>query len=181
MRLFASALLFLALSFGAAAQTVDQIPATDQDVSLRDYTSSRIDQLQKVMDERDRQYAQRFDAQQQALTAALQAAKEAVANALSAAKEAVNKAEEASNKRFDSVNEFRQQLADQASSFMGKAEADARLKALEDDIARLTARLDEARSRSEGASNLWAIIAGGVVLLVALGGLAIAFRRPTKA
>lgn len=151
--------MIVVCSFAASAQgTVDTIPRpSNDDVSLRDYTSSRIDHLQQVMDERDRQYAQRFEAQQQALNAALQAAKEAVANALSAAKEAVTKAEEASNKRFDSVNEFRQTLTDQASTFMSKAEADARLKAVEDDISRIA-------SRSEGANNLWLVIGGLIVI-----------------
>lgn len=48
-------------AWSAMAQgTVDTIPRpANDDVSLRDYTSTRIDQLQNVMDERDRQYAQK--------------------------------------------------------------------------------------------------------------------------
>lgn len=164
--------VIVAAGTASAQGTVDTIPrpVDNADVSLRDYTATRIDQLQQIMDERDRQYAQRFEAQQQALNAALQAAKEAVANALSAAKEAVTKAEEASNKRFDSVNEFRQQLNDQAGTFMSKAEADARLKAVEDDISRIT-------SRSEGASNLWIVLVAGFLVVLNLAGLLINFSK----
>lgn len=48
---------------------------------------------------------------------------EKVALALSSAEKAVTKAETATEKRFDSVNEFRQQLNDQAASFMPRTEA----------------------------------------------------------
>lgn len=88
----------------------------------------------------------RFEAQQEALK-----------DTLSSTKESITKAEEALNKRFDSVNEFRQTLTDQASTFMSKAEADARLKAVEDDISRIS-------SRSEGANSLWLIIGGLIVI-----------------
>jgi hypothetical protein len=172
MRLRLAALAFLALSFSAAAQPVDTIPAENDDVSLRDYMSARIDALQKIMDERDNRYGQRFEAQQ-----------ENVASALQAAEKAVTKAEEAANKRFDSVNEFRQTLTDQAASFMSKAEADARLKANEDKITALTARLDDERSRGEGATTLWAIIVGviGVAVLVIGFGITLSRQRtPSK-
>jgi exonuclease VII large subunit len=78
----------------------------------------------------DLRYQQRFDAQQQALDAALQAVKEATKADLDAAKEAVNKAEKANERRFDAVNEFRAQLADQAASFLTRREAEARFDAL---------------------------------------------------
>lgn len=165
-------------------------------VPLRDFMSVRIDQnqaelisridhleqeLRLLIDERDRQYAQRFEAQQQALKDALQAAKEAGANALQSAKEAVIKAEEAANKRFEGVNEFRATLSDQAQTFMGKAEADARLKALEQDTAKNSARIDSMQARGEGASSLWGFIAGGVGLLIAVAMFAMALSNRQKA
>lgn len=51
--------------------------------------------------------------------------------ALDAAQTAVTKAETATEKRFDAVNEFRGQLADQASSFMPRELAEGRLAAIE--------------------------------------------------
>src|SRR5665811_1731200 len=83
--------------------------------------------LSKIMDERDRGYQQRWEAQQKAVAdalnaqekataSALSAAEKAVANAfnaqekavasaLSAAEKAVAKAEASSEKRFDNLNE----------------------------------------------------------------------------
>ncbi len=142
-------------------------------LSLREYVDARFEQQQKLDEESDRRYAQRFEAQQQALNAALAAAKEAVANALQASKEAVLKAEDAANKRFDSVNEFRQTLTDQAQTFMSKAEADARLKAVEDDISKIS-------SRSEGANNLWLIIGGLIVIGFAAANFAVNFKRKER-
>lgn len=84
-------------------------------VSLRDFLSSRIDQVEqqllRLLDERDRQYAQRFEAQQKALADALaaskesgakelQATKEQAASALMASEKALIKAEDASNKTW---------------------------------------------------------------------------------
>jgi hypothetical protein len=59
--------------------------------------------LKALLDSYDLRYQQRFDAQQEALVAALNAQKEAVAAALMAADRAVAKAELANDKRFDSV------------------------------------------------------------------------------
>ena len=83
--------------------------------------------LSKIMDERDRGYQQRWEAQQKAVNDALNAAEKAVstaliaqekavanafnaqekavASALSAAEKAVAKAEASSEKRFDNLNE----------------------------------------------------------------------------
>lgn len=171
------------------------------DVSTRDYLSSRIDanaarverlngelqkiiqlvdeRITKIMDERNVQYAQRFDAQQKALADALSATKESAANALqaikettsntlAAAKEAVLKAEDANNKRFESVNEFRATLQDQATKFISKDEANARLIGLQEDVAALTKRMDNDNSRSEGMASLWALIGAGVLLAIAV-------------
>lgn len=153
----------------------------DSSVSLRDFTSARLDLIKveidkaivaqrEIIDERDKQYNQRFDAQQEAVAAALQAAKEAV-----------QKAEDAANKRFDSVNEFRAQLADQAATFMSKAEADAKFEALGNQTRANTARMDAVAASDAGQYNLWAIIAGILVMLVAVIGLALNINNSNRA
>lgn len=165
-------------------------------VPLRDYLSSRIDQLRselldrielldrqqsQLLDERDRQYAQRFGAQQEAVQAALQAAKEAVANALSAAKEAVLKAEDASNKRFEGVNEFRQALNDLGRLQMPRQEAEAIFETIDEKVARLTSRLDAINNSNQGATETWALIGGGVLFLLAVGTFVMTARRDQRA
>jgi len=63
--------------------------------------------IERVLEERDIQYQQRFDAQEKAVIAAL-----------AAADRANTKAELAADKRFDAVNEFRQTLTDQTATFI---------------------------------------------------------------
>lgn len=82
-----------------------------------------IEEWRILLDERDRRYTERFDAQEKATDAALAAQKEAIAAALNAAQTAVTKAEVASEKRFDSVNEFRAQQGDLIRTFVQRREA----------------------------------------------------------
>lgn len=126
-------------------------------------------ELRSIIDERDRQYGQRFDAQEKA-----------VAAALAAAKEAVVKAEGASEKRFDSVNEFRATLKDQQVTLMPRAEADVRFRALEEKMAGLVARQIQEQGRSEGSSWLWGILiaVGTAVGAVVSFGMMIFRQRP---
>ena len=147
------------------------LPATAS-VPLRDFLSSRQDQqraevieridslsnwLQRIQDERDRQYAQRFASQQEAVQAAL-----------ASAKEAVDKAERSANDRFDSVNEFRATLADQASNFVNKNTADARFSALEEKVNSVYDRLNAMQAQGQGSADTWGWLIGIVGVLIAL-------------
>lgn len=99
-----------------------------------------------------------FVAQQTAMQTALTSAEKAVGVAQTAAAAAVAKAETAAEKRFDSVNEFRAQLADQATTFIPRAETEARLATLTEKIDSLrswaTTRDREIISRSEATALL---------------------------
>lgn len=108
--------------------------------------------LAVVSDERDRRYEQRFEAQEQAVSLALtrvdkefhehlQQVREETRAALNAADKAItkqeretelriNKQESDIRDRFAAVNEFRGQLSDLISTFMPRAEADARIRAV---------------------------------------------------
>jgi DNA-binding SARP family transcriptional activator len=121
----------------------------------------RVNALRTLIDERDVRYNQRFQAQQEALTAALSAAKEAVAAALLAADRAVSKAELAAEKRFESVNEFRGALSDQTAKLLPRVEADARFSNLEEKINRLD-KADAGRSGGEIVKDN----SGRVILLI---------------
>ena len=101
--------------------------------------------LKDLIDERDKQYLQRFEAQQKAVAAALEAAKEAV-----------TKAENAAEKRFDSVNEFRNTLKDQQLTLMSRAEAEVRFKAIEEKVALAFDR---------GRAAVWGYVMGGLGLI----------------
>jgi hypothetical protein len=157
-------------------------------------------ELAAVIAERDRQYAQRFEAQQQAVNsalaaqdkataaafaaaekavaAALAAQEKATAAAFSAANTAVSKAELANEKRLDNVNEFRAQLKDQAATLATRSEVQVQMRALDEKLNLVTTAQTEMRSRSEGATGLWTVLAAGAGLLIgiAMAGLAV-FRK----
>jgi len=113
---------------------------------------TNITAFREIMDERDKRYEQRFTAQEKA-----------VEDALSAAKEAVLKAENATEKRFEGVNEFRNTLADQQRTLMPRAEAELRIKALEDAF---KVRVGE----SSGFKSGWALAIGIILFAVAVLG-----------
>lgn len=172
-------------------------------VPLRDFFSSRLDQnraefldrlsqLRDIIDERDERYSQRFQAQQEALNAALEAAtqrsdtqllanKEQVANALSAAKEAVAKAEVAVEKRFESVNEFRQSLDDLSRLQMPRAEAEALFRTLDEKVAGIIRAQDTTRDQGTGRDDTWALVAAGLALFIALASLWMGYTKQQKA
>ncbi len=91
--------------------------------------------FERVINEKDHQYDQRFRASEIAVQAALVAQKLSVDTALAAADRAVSKAEIATDKRFDSVNGFRETLTDLQSTLMPRSETMALLKSLEDKLA----------------------------------------------
>lgn len=191
----------LLLTWSAAApafaqQPIPPLPST----ALVEAGTTSVRELAAVIAERDRQYAQRFEAQQKAVDAALAAQDKATAAAFSAAEKAVAaalaaqekatsaaflaansavaKAEMANEKRLDSVNEFRAQLKDQANTLATRSEVNVQLKSVQDKIDIVSADQMSTRARSEGASNLWTLIAGviGIIAGILVAAVTI-FRR----
>lgn len=131
-----------------------------------------MEQLYTLINERDRQYNQRFEAQEKAVNAALIAAKEAVNAALAAAQTAVNKAEIANEKRLDNQNEFRGQLKDQAANLMPRSEADARFVGLEKDVKRLSDSIIAGAGTIAGIQWMWGVLGalgGGIITIIGVG------------
>lgn len=123
-----------------------------------EWTAGQVRELMTLLlAERDRQYAQRIDAQERA-----------VAAALSAAKEAVEKAESAPSKRFESVNAFREQLAVQARDFVTRAEYEATRGAMVEKVDTLRARADKTGGLALGLSNGWAVIVAAIGVVLAI-------------
>jgi hypothetical protein len=113
-----------------------------------------IETLAAIIDERDRQYRERWESQEKALAAAL-----------AAVKEAVEKAEAANGARFASVNEFRQTLSDQTATFMPRAEFDRAIGSLNEKLDVLRAYKDSDAGRTMGLSSGW----GALLALVGVG------------
>jgi hypothetical protein len=81
--------------------------------------SERIAGLNRVCDERDRRYEDRFHAQDEKTTLAL-----------AASEKAVNKSDTALEKRFDNTNEWRAAMQDRDREQMPRAEIEQRFSAL---------------------------------------------------
>ena len=84
-----------------------------------------------VLHEKDLRYEQRFTAQELA----------------------ISKAAAADEKRFEGVNEFRAQLADQASTFMPRAEAMLSYSTLNEKLNLLASRIDHKDGDSTGKNS----------------------------
>jgi hypothetical protein len=104
-----------------------------------------------LMDERDRRYAERFEAQEKAVGAAI-----------SAADKAVTKAETSTEKRFDSTNEFRQTLTDQAATFVTKVEYAANYNIMIKDMDLIKSQLTSMQGRAGGLSAGWGYLIGAI-------------------
>jgi chromosome segregation ATPase len=159
-------------------------------VSMREY-------LERVIDERDRQYDMRFRAAEIAVSAALSAQEKAVAAAFLASEKAIIKAEEAQKDYNSRSNEFRGQLDDQAKLLMSRAESlglfranddkletmrltfdskiesqrisfEKSLDGLNKEIASLRESRSEVTGKDTGMSNLWGYLAGAAGLAVAV-------------
>lgn len=117
----------------------------------------------RLLVEVDRRYEQRFMAQEQAVSLALarvdkefhehlaQVRAETHA-ALEAADKAIAKAEAATEKRFEGVNEFRGQLADQARTFIPRAESISRHERTAEQIEALVRADADMRDRLQSQS-----------------------------
>lgn len=88
-----------------------------------------------------------FAAQETAVHAALVAQEKAVAAALAASEKAVNKAEASQQRTNEGQNEFRQQLKDQAGTFMPRSESESIARELRGLIAETHKELGNVRSR----------------------------------
>jgi hypothetical protein len=149
--------------------------------------------LSRVIDERDRSYQQRWEAQEKAVADALSAAEKAVttalisqekavanafnaqekavASALSAAERAVAKAEASSEKRFDNLNE----KIELSNTILDKFESNT--KSLVGRIDDLRAYKDSNSGKANGLNTGWAYLLGLVSLIGIIGTFILRFKQ----
>jgi chromosome segregation ATPase len=96
--------------------------------------NDRFKALEKLIDERDRLYDSRFKAAEVAVSAALAAQEKAVNAAFTASEKAVLKAEQAQKEYNERSNEFRGQLDDQAKTLMPRPETLNMFKSIEEKL-----------------------------------------------
>jgi hypothetical protein len=97
--------------------------------------------------------------------------KEWVASQLMERDKAIGKLEAQTEKRFDAANEIKQAMADQAATFITRAEAMASMSRNAEDIKAATDRLNLSQGRDAAGSDSWARWLAILAVLVALGGL----------
>lgn len=122
----------------------------------------KYDHLREIMDERDKRYEQRYDAQTKM-----------VETALAASKEAVLKAENATEKRFEGVNEFRGALQDASNKLISRVEVEAWREQSRDTQASLSSRLQLIEGRSQGLNAGWIYLAGFISIAAGITAIVI--------
>jgi small-conductance mechanosensitive channel len=130
--------------------------------------------FERVLVEKDLRDEQRFNASQQALSAAMAANKELVSAALTSAEKAVQKAETANERRFESVNEFRQTLTDQTKEFPTKAVVDGQMSAIREQVSALTGRMDRQDGTKSGWHDGGALLMTVISIAIGIGGVVVA-------
>lgn len=120
--------------------------------------------LLRIIDERDKQYDNRFNAQEKATVAAL-----------ASSEKAIDKAEMANEKRFESVNEFRKTLADQTSTFITRTEAEAATGRNAERITDLTTRIDKSEGKGAGLNAGWIYALGALAAIGTIFSLVVVF------
>jgi len=126
-------------------------------VDLKTYFCDRIEALLSLINEKDKNYDQRFSN----VTSATK-------SALEASDRAITKAELASEKRFDAVNEFRSTLADQQRTLMPRTECEIMFRNLGERIEKL-AQSDVMRAgQKSGFAEGWGFAAGAVGIIIAI-------------
>lgn len=148
--------------------------------------------VDRILQERDERYRELIRAVERSMEQGFIEKEKAVNAALTAAKEAVAKAETAAEKRFDNQNEFRAQLADQATLFIPRREAEQgqqrnaeKIEATDRRVAEVTAlfsaRLDKLDGRSAGINSsvgfVFATIAAGAAIIGVVVSLTVIIAR----
>lgn len=113
-----------------------------------------------LLDAQDKRNEQRFDAQEEAVRAALESAKQAV-----------QKAEVASEKRFDNTNEWRQSMNDRDARTPTRLEVDAKFETFATKLDAIASRLDKIEGRSSGFSAGYGYVIAAIMTAIAIYGL----------
>jgi hypothetical protein len=141
-----------------------------------DTTTTVLTHVQALLREMDLRYQQRFDAQQQALDAALLAQEKSVQTAMIASEKAIVKSEVAAEKRFDGVNEFRQLVTDLVREQMPRIEAEQRMASMAEKVEELRNTVTASAGRGQGLQAGWGYLLGVLLLLTSVAAVVLGLR-----
>jgi hypothetical protein len=136
--------------------------------------------LERVIDERDRQYQAQFTAADRARDTALAAQKELTAAAFDASEKAIARADVNAEKWRQNANEWRASMLDRENRFASRIEVETEIKALRAEIAGLRESRAEGGGRSLGSHAMWGYVVGAVgfaLSVLSLIGLVLKFGK----
>jgi hypothetical protein len=131
------------------------MPASDDDVSLREYLEEKFAAVEARFESVDARFMAALSNQERAL----------------------QKAEAASEKRFDAVNEFRAALADNFRTLMPRAESEQARAIIHEKIDMLTIRINKREDRGIGMGQFAAWIIAAVGFISAISTIVIMLTR----
>jgi len=147
---------------------------------FKELVISMFAERQKVADERDRRYEDRFVAQKTAIQDALLSQDKLTQAAFAAAEKAISKSEASQNSYNATHNDLTRKMDAQYKDTLPRVEAESKFRGIEDKIADLR----ESRSESGGQrqQSHWAIALAVTIGLAALSGfgalIAVLLKKP---
>jgi len=127
--------------------------------------------FRELMNERDRRYTERAEADQRALAAALAAVKENTAASFQASKEAVAKTEQGQTAYNATHNDLTRKMENQYQTMLPRHEAEARFHSIIEKIAELREYRSTDVGKDKGMEKTWGWVAAVVMSIIALAGL----------
>lgn len=144
---------------------------------LRELIATQLEGLNALLNERDKRYGERFDAQQVAVQAALAEREAAVQAAFESSEKAILKAEVSIEKRADATYVSLQELSRSLAQLMPREEALTRVNAVSDAQSALALRIERIEAVKTGGNEQRGAIyalAGFVATLLVIGSFAVA-------
>jgi hypothetical protein len=137
--------------------------------------NTELRHLRSQADERDLRYDQRHEASQEAIRVAVATVNREVATAFAGSEKAILKAEVGIEKRADATYVA---VVDQNKLLGGlvpRAEAEAKLKAIDDKLTVMAGRLDRQEGSTQGMEKGWGFIVGAIGTAAAVIAIIVAF------
>jgi len=148
------------------------------------HLAHRIDELEKLVEQRFSAMEKVQRAERETLNTAILSVERASAAAMAASEKAIDKAEKAATDRFSSVNEFRSTLSDQATKFVARTEVDTRINGMSEKVNDVSTRVGRIESMGMGRQEKggetranWTLLFGAIGMLGIILGIVMAFRK----
>jgi hypothetical protein len=141
-------------------------PTRDEQYNFR--IAQQIEHLEKLIDERDRRYEERFKSAESLRHAEIAAIRQSSEFLVSTFKEAMQKSEQAQGAYNISHNDLIRKMENQYQHMMPREEAISKFDDLKESITNLQQSRSASAGKSEGLHAGWAYLMGGIILVATL-------------